>query len=306
MYFADQLTPGCDKSGYDAILRRFADLIVEAIKLLREGWKIAEVASFPEQKHHHVTVQVLTRHVCEFLDGVSVLAEQGCGEPAKPLLRSAFEAMLGIQYILEADSERRGLAYQVAHAHRRMSLYRKLDPDEQAGKELRKTLANDPLAAGMQWPTVDMKPLITNFDSMVNKPEFVPINQEWLKHKGRASWFSLFGGPRDIRALALHLKHAAMYEFLYRHWSNSVHAGDCFSNVAGKSGAVVIRPIRHPEGLQQSVVMAVGLCLSVNRILLDRYGTAEQKEESRGYYVANIQDDYHALWKGELIRAQWK
>lgn len=314
MYFADLLVDQSSRAEYESLLAKLSDLVTDSVGLLARAWKLSELASYPEHKLHHVTVQVLARHICEALDGVAALTAAGCAEPCKPLMRSAFEAMLGIQYILEKDEERRGLAYQVAHAHRKMKLYRRLDPSDNAGKELAKVLANDPVATGITKnlpPQFNMPNLVANFEGMLRKPEYAPLDAEWARMKRNKktdpAWHSLFGGPADVRTLAIALNHAGMYEFLYRHWSNSVHAGDCFENLSpGPAGVVKIKPIRHPEGLQLVVSLAVSFVLAVSNALLKRYGKPEEIEQFRADYVANIQPRNQEVMKGELIKAPWR
>lgn len=304
MYFT--LAEGQNDAGYRGLLGKFAELVRDAVQMLCRAWEQIQAPSYAEQKHYPLVVLLLTRHICEQLDGVSILAEKGCADPIKPLLRSSFEAMLGIEYILAADSERRGIAYQVAHAHRQIKLYRKVDPEEQSGKQLRAVLASDPLASGMEWPKVDTKKLIANLERMLARSEYAPINSEWDRLKGKAKWFALFDGPKDVHALAAKLNRVGMYEFLYRHWSNAVHAGDCLSNIGGKSGNVAIKPIRHPEGLQSMISVSIGLCLAVTPLLLTRWGTADEQEQFRADYIAQIQPRFEQLHKGELINAPWK
>jgi hypothetical protein len=310
MYFADLLVDQSARPEYEALLTEWSELVKEAVCLLAKAGDVSQAASFSERKLHHVTVHALTWHIIESLDGVSVLTAAGCAEPSKPLLRSSFEAMLGIQYVLEADEERRGLAYQVAHAHRRLALYKRLDPNEETGKELAKSLANDPLATGVTQnlpAKFDLQKMIANLEGMFRKPEFAPIEAEWSKGKNSQHWFSLFGGPKDVCRLASHLKWTGMYEFLYRHWSNNVHAGDCLEDFGpGDNGTVSIRPLRHPEGLQSLVSMAVSISLAVGRTLLARYGTEQQREQFRDHYIANLQQRNMALRQGEVINAPWR
>jgi hypothetical protein len=312
MYFADQIVDQTGLPKYEALLDKLSALVKDAVCLLGKTWRNAELAAYPERKFHHATVQVLTRHVCEALDGVSVLAANGCAEPCKPLLRSSFEAMLGIQYILETDEERRGLAYQVAHAHRKIALYKRLDPNENAGKALAAALASDPLAIGVtqNLPAhIDLQKMIANLEGMFRKPEYAAVEAEWAKEskKKDAHWYSLFCGPKALRDLAIRMKHGGMYEFLYRHWSNNVHAGDCFETLApGANGGVSIRPIRHPEGLQLMVSLAVSITLAVGRTLLDRYATQEQRASFQAEYAATIQQRFQSLGQGELINVPWR
>src|SRR5208283_5075674 len=123
---------------------------------------------------HHSTVLMLARLFCEQNDGVAILAAEGCAEPSKPLCRSALEATLGIQYILEKDSERRGLAYQVAHAHRKLKIYRKLNPKEPAGIELRSTVKDDILGVDVlnSLPQMNLSAFVANLMGMLARPPF--------------------------------------------------------------------------------------------------------------------------------------
>lgn len=315
MYLNDLLKPGSDREGYEARLRFMGDLVKDSVSLLSEGWQlVGGHESVRKKELYHGTVFVMARHICESLDAVAVLAEKGCAEPCKPLLRTSLEAILGVEFILESDSERRGMAYQVAHAHRQISLYQRLDPTTSVGQELQKVLASDPIVARVQLPPRDMRPLIANLESMLAQPEFVPIEAEWKRLKGKGPWFHLFGGPANVRELAIRLNHGGMYEFLYRHWSNSVHAGDCLTHVAPRrptqtdvpEGSLLIRPLRHPEGLQSLIVMAVGLSIETARLLFRRYGTEAQWNAFQIAYTERIRPKYGELIGTNLLDIPWR
>src|SRR5262249_17263897 len=154
---------------------------------------------------------------------------------------------------LQTDSRRRALAYQVAHAHRKIKLYRRCDADDSVGKQLRAELKDDPLAEVFERIRLDLAAMIDNLQSMFKKPEFAPIEQEWQDTRKKMrnkdpEWFALFGGPRDVRSLAIALELGAAYEGLYRSWSDVIHAGSGLNHIgpADQVGAITIRPIRHP------------------------------------------------------------
>lgn len=314
MYFFDQLEPGENREGYQKLLADFGNLIRDSIRFTWNAWGSTQSASYAEQKHYPLTVMVLTRHICEQLGGVEALVIQGCAEPCKPLLRSSFEAVLGIQYVLESDSENRGMAYQVAHAHRQISFYRKLDPTEESGKQLVAALKNDPLASGFKW-TANTKPMVANLQEMLARPEFLPIEAEWQrmtgtgKKKRKTNWFALFGGPSDVEQLAKRFNHAGMYEFLYRHWSNAVHAGDCLRCIARGNGfnrgEIAIKPIQHPEGLQSMVVWSAAVCHLVARALRGRWATQSENEIAEGDWNSRVQPRLNEMYGRELIVAKW-
>jgi len=303
VYFADQLAEGENLEAYRQMLAEYGELTSDAVKFLWDKWRITEPESYKEQKIYPLMVMVLLRHVCEQIDAVAVLAASGCAEPCKGHLRSTFEAMLGIEHILEKDSEKRGMAYQLAHAHREVALCNELDPNEQVGKQLRAELANDPLWVGMQLPPPQPK-LLAKWGGMFVKPEWVPIEEEWQKlkkAKGRKpEWYALFDGQDNIQNLATHFTHVGMYKFLYRHWSNATHAGDCLSKVYGQkaSGKVVITTIRHPEGLRSIVRLSVSLSKAVARMVLDRWATPEEKAAADSEYATKIQPRFNSV--GEI------
>ena len=89
MYLHEQFVPGTDLKSYERILSEFAQCLVNAVVLLfRTQEKIAPLAH-AQGGTHHATVHSLIRHISEAVDGMAVLATQGCPHPAKPVLRSA-------------------------------------------------------------------------------------------------------------------------------------------------------------------------------------------------------------------------
>lgn len=286
VYFLDQLEDGQSLAGLQKNLDGFSNLAREAVVFLWDNLHDTLPASYAEKKHYPAVVMLLTRHVCEHLDGVAIVAAQGAAEPCKLCLRSALEAAICIQYILEADSDRRGLGYIVEHAHRKIDLYDSLKPAQQA-----------PHAS-----------YIAGLKSMLTKAEFVDVEADWQARKGKANWYSLFKGPPNFKDMCDRLKQDDLYEWAYRHWSSAMHATDGFEKIAGSSSATgekSIKPLRHPDGLQGHVVFAIGVAHMVSRWILDRWGTKEQKEKAQADYEANIRPGLKELQGGDLIRAAW-
>ena len=51
-----------------------------------------------------LSILALYRHIIEITDAIEVLVSQCCAEASSPLLRSSFEALISIEYILEGTS----------------------------------------------------------------------------------------------------------------------------------------------------------------------------------------------------------
>jgi uncharacterized protein DUF5677 len=69
------------------------------------------------QKNEEVSIFLLYLHMLEITDAIEVLISESCPYPATPLLRSSFEALIGMDYILREDFTRRSLSWLVGTIH---------------------------------------------------------------------------------------------------------------------------------------------------------------------------------------------
>ena len=212
-------------------------------------------------------------------------------------------------YILKSDTKRRALAYQVAHTHRKLKLYDQLDPTTEDGKRFREYLGPDADQLFGQVPLQvypKMLALIKSLTAMLAKPDFFPIEQEWQAMKKKdPAWYSLFGGPQNARELASHVGWALMYDFCYRHWSEEVHAGSAMEAAGLGDGEFVMRPIRHPGLLQNSLVHAMNFTLQLSLSLVESYAP-EKKAGLKRNYVDKIHKRKTELLDKTLITAPWQ
>lgn len=310
MHLKDQVGSEAEWQAYEQLLRQLSAFLDDFIHFASEAFRTAEAKVASDRRPHHATVFVLARHVLESVDAVTVLTEKGCAQPCGPILRSAFEGMIGVQYVMQAESERRGLAYQVAHAHRRIKLYRKCDAADTAGQELRANLRDDPLAAVLDRLPAGLAKRSATLEGMLTRPEYAPVEREWQairkKRKSDPPWFSLFGGPPDIQRLAERVGYSALYEFVYRQWSDIIHAGSGFNNIGQTDGVQVYRPLRHPEGLQAAVSTAAAICLATVNQLINGYAP-EEADRFRTLYMDKLRTRYQELGSDrQLIMAPWQ
>lgn len=312
MFFAGLLQNSQDKKAIEKTCEDFATFISDCVKSLIEAYNVAVKIAESNKSNHQITVFLLARHAIECLDAVSVLVSKGCSNPCQPLLRSSLEATVGIFYILKQDTARRALAYHVVHYHRRLALYRKMDPTTQEGQDFRSYFKDDPLAGSIiaDLSHIDVNSMAAHVEAILKKPELQPIEDEWKKakkKKGNPEWYSLFNGPSNMRELAkdVGLLFPGMYEFLYRYWSNEVHAGSVMNATGKKMGQQVIRPIRHPEELQQAVNLASSLGILLCTKLLEAFAPAKL-EAFRAEYQRTLQPRSRALREKTIINAPWR
>jgi hypothetical protein len=181
-------------------IQRAAENLLRALQMM----------SPQDGNYYHGVVFTLARHVAEEVDAASILVKEGCAEPCKAHLRSAFEADLGIRYVLETDCEQRALAYHVKEARERLRANDKYDERTTAGQRIREAVKDDPLGTDVlaSLPEYDFDTENAELRNMLGQPPYDVINAEWEARGKNAAWHALFGGPRTIRDLAYHLNRA--------------------------------------------------------------------------------------------------
>ncbi len=85
------------------IINIASPLLQEEINYATNAFQRCQESAKNVVPDEHVPVLASYHHVIGMIDGIEVLISQSCIVPAVPLLRSAFEALLAIDYILEKD-----------------------------------------------------------------------------------------------------------------------------------------------------------------------------------------------------------
>lgn len=250
-----------------------------------------------------LSILALYRHVIEITDGIEVLISQCCAEASIPLLRSSFEALISIEYILETDErgrykdfDRRSLSWLLSHIHNRLDLFDRFDLSTDKGIEIRKLFDDDIVGSTIELPPFDVSQARDNLLRVLAKPHLKPIEDEYqeYKKKRRPNWYSLFNGPKDLRKLAEYLRRGAHYEILYRPWSTTTHAQDFMPFIKKSAdGETGIGRLRDPETLQQMAGYAAGFILNSTRLVLRKF---RPDENIKDWYIREIQKSYREIF----------
>lgn len=192
-------------------------------------------------------------HMLEMNDAVSELLRHSCSWASVPACRSLFEALLSIEFIAERDSNDRAAAWWVAYLHSARRTIEMGDHRTAAGQEFLATVQKDKTLGG--WGEVSEAVMDRFYEStqgMLAHPRYRAASDEYQAVKKRLhrrpNWYTLFGGPQDIRALAYRLERGAQYELLYRQWSDVVHPMNLTRWVRPNSGFPPASvPLRDPK-----------------------------------------------------------
>ena len=250
-----------------------------------------------------LAVLALYRHVIETTDGIEVLVSQCCGAPAGSLLRSSFEGMISIEYILEKNIEgkykdfnRRSLSWLISHIHNRLDLFDRFDIATNKGIETKKVLDDDMVWSTIKAPPIDMSKARENLMKVISKSHLIPIEAEYQQcsKKGKPNWYSLFDGPKNLRKLAEYLRQGAQYEIVYRPLSIRTHAQDFLPFIKQSADSETgIGKLRDPEVIQQVVGYAAAFLLRSTRLVLGKFRPSENLKD---WYIREVQANYRKIF----------
>jgi hypothetical protein len=315
MYFEDLLDADQPRAAYDEFRTKISAHVDTAARNLLSLHHLVGTVNALDRRPSLATSTLLLRQAASLLDSISILLERGAAENGVILLRSLMDVMLSLRYILQADTDRRALAYQYEHFIRRRRIEKKyLDPNENAHKELRKELAatNDPFASIFDRIPAEQLAEILNRPMIMSDPEYAEVQAEWQRlaaNENDLHWHRLFNGPRKIRDLAKAVSRLSFYVFLYQDWSHAAHGQNVLSNIGPETnGQQSIRPIRHPEGGELLASFAGQFHLLIMEDVIEKY-----------LMIPSLRDDFYRriklnewkprqveLLKGDIVTAPWK
>jgi hypothetical protein len=215
----------------------------------------------------------------ELTDAVEVLVSKSGATPAVPLLRSAFEALLSLEYILEDNAHytSRSLAWTVSYILERLDLYDRLDPATTKGQDFQAAAATDQVLSAIQLPAQsDLDQQRQAWRTVLQQPHLQPIADKLQSYNGRPAWHRLNGGPRTIRELAHRLNREAQYFTIYASWSQFAHAQDAPSLfVKTQSGRPGLARLREPADVPRITPYAVRFMVEATGLLLGKFRPGE-------------------------------
>jgi hypothetical protein len=210
-----------------------------------------------------------------------------------------FEALLAIEYVTQdkAKTRSRALAYLYQVELGRRRFYLSQDANTPEGKAFRESIANDPYAS--QWKPLDKPDLgkrVNEIDALLDRADFKEIAEEYRRTKkahGRNHWYSLYGGPRNIRELADLLKRGAWYAILYKELSERGHSVDTIDRIlTHNASGPAARSLRDPTEFNSTVSFAISFAVEAARFLI-------------GYYRPD-EEPMFAKWITTEIMPNWK
>lgn len=290
----DDLMPSDERERFHDAFSRFGDAVSACLCVFL--WILDEVrrAAYVDRRDIHAVPLMLMFDFAEAIDGVSVLARSGAAQNCSQLLRTALEIQMSLKYMLEHKTtyEHRCLAYEYYHLQDQLRWEQRCDPESSVGKQLRTELAGDPFIDLFDVKGRDVAAEARDLEARMNSPRYAAVRAELARMKAAkirdGGWYSLWGGPKNMRELSIRIRHGSQYEALYRGWSCVGHGEGAIKRATGKNGnELQLRPLRSPERLPEMCRNACHLCNALTLILVDGL-VPHVREEMQQRYIRDI------------------
>lgn len=170
---------------------------------------------------------LLYYHIIQIADGITVTCSNSCFTATIPMLRSLWEGVLSIEYILQDDFPDRSTAWMVCRHVESKSFLESLDPSTERGKAIHSIKKKDKIHF-----QIDIEKMAKNVSSGIHdvnkkleKEKFKKVLEKLTKVDNKLmKWYSINNGPTSFEQLAHRLGKPLEYEFLYRYFSKLSHA----------------------------------------------------------------------------------
>lgn len=291
-----------DQPALLATLGNQANLVEKIVQ--RGGLLQMEILGGSPLPEHFLPVIMSYRHALELLAAISALIRASGVDPCKILLRCVFEALLSTEYILEEDTEKRGMAFLVCHVQQRMRLYEKVDPSTEPGRSWRENVRRDKSLKGFEFARIpDCQPFRERLSRVLTSPNYADAAREYERlrreKRHRPRWYQLFGGPANLEEMSRRLNSLAVYDQIYRNWSGAVHGTDLLAGrlQKGESGTADIANINLVSEGPTVTLVSVALGLRMLRNMIQKFGSEDDLKFHGGWYQYHIQEEQGALRK---------
>jgi hypothetical protein len=226
-----------------------------------------------------VVIGVLLKQIVEMLDAIDVLMSHGNSFPALLQVRAAFEASLYMDWILQADSDKRALYYIVANLRDEATWARRSisGSAEKTAYEtaLGKTIKHsDPAMIDSEG-----RKQLTGIEAILANPKYQPIDAAFTAARGKRyepHWYQVLG-VKSLRKMAEQVNRVVHYEVIYDRGSDAMHAGLYKDHLKTRKGEFVMRSLRNLADGRDVFVFTMIVAMHSFQAVLTHYRPDEVK-----------------------------
>ena len=253
-------------------------------------WIFSRVSETAEENLERDICLLLLRHMIEMADAVHILLAHASSRPARLQLRSMFEALLYLDFILEGDTTRRAKAYAVGSRLWSLRVGRRMLEGSQAREEFITQVASDPLVTqGMIDGWVVTVEEVQRAEEYLESDFFSEVYTKFKEFNRTPPWYrALDGRPTNLRELAIHLNRAGQF-VLADFWSRSVHPD--LIGVQLEDDEKMMRVLRDADQLGNTAQIAARILIWALELVLESF-----RDEELTSFRARVVNDITPLF----------
>lgn len=303
MHPIDEILPQTPRE-LKAVLDKLGSLLNESVNIGTHILKW-DIEKLREGKDNNIP-SVFLRNIIELVDAISILISNCSVDPAKIIFRSLLESCYGLLYMLEDYEKQRAYCFIVYKSVEKIKHCNKWISSENSHSHFKVKLSKDNLDVDLShfFDHPDFLRVKKQREKLLEKPEFKPIYEEYIKTKKKLNrefhWYSLYDGPKNFIELTEYLGKTISYELYYKTFSDNVHGTSVekgFSNAGG--GKAQIIQIRDYENVQELFSHTVTVLLELYIIFIRK--RVPEKDPEFVVWFNNFKVPYLDITKKKLF-----
>jgi hypothetical protein len=229
-------------------------------------------------------------HLKQMVDAVEVLLSAGCGHAAFLPARTAFEASVYADWIMESDSDRRATRYLVGNYRdeRLWAVRATLGTIEEKAMSQVTALLGFNVHSNRPALATEAAKHLVEVNRVLSQASLKAIDQEFDAARGKrkkrrdVEWYEL-DGLASIRQVAEKVGRLPEYTFLYSKGSQVTHTGSYKDQIRFKKGEVRFLPVRHVADVNMLLNSVCSSVFASYRKILERYRPGEVSAFGKKY-----------------------
>lgn len=251
-----------------------------------------EMTTETSRKNDFVDIVIILfiRKIMEQLDAINVLYSVGLFESAQIILRSLIENIVGVEFILKDDTEKRAAAYYLEHHYQELDkskIY--FNADSENGKLIIAQIGKDEFDKACEklekkkqalGRLIKSKTVFQETDKARKQKLGTKKKQSKSKRKVYIQWYEVCSNIRNIYGLMKEVGYEKYYDSIYGGLSFESHGLNATMGLSVDEKGYSLKWIRNPEGgsstFELACVFSIGALHQIYQYLGD--GEIERAE----------------------------
>jgi hypothetical protein len=246
-----------------------------------------------------IILGVLLRQAVAMFDAIEILVSNAAVYPCHLQTRAIFEASLYLEWILNADTEKRAKYFYVANVRQERVWAQRTQSGSSENLAYEKIMApfGDVVPDATKRLGTQGQEYLKEIDRILAQSSFVVIDKDIEAYRAKKKihydppWYAPLG-PRSVRQIAEAVKRLHEYELIYSESSEVMHSTSHKHHVRFSQGRIVFTPIRYLAGIDNVIRFSMATMLKIYKDVLKYYRPDE---------TVNFGKKYIEDWQREFI-----